>query len=225
MSRSTPRDEWFRSADWDREHQAGFEAGLARARPANRPQYRRIKASALLVSGDRVREDAGRALVEDNLAQADLPQHERTWALATLARLDVARGRLADAERSLRAALAIGGPDASGTTGEEEIELAEILLAKGDDADIREAQALLDRRATRMPVFVRSRYRLAVAQARVSIALADASGAAAWASTALDLAAAEHSGLRHHPALGLIEVSEAELASLRDVAHGPTSVD
>lgn len=226
MSQSAPHDEWYRSAEWDQEHQAEFRLKLGRARRSNRPQYRRIKASALLATGDRVREAAGRALLEDNLAQSDLPQYERTWALVTLARLDVARGLLTDAERSLREALAIGGPDASGTTGEEEIELAEILLAKGGDADIREAQALLDRRASDMPLFVRSRYRLAVAQARVSLSLADTSAAAAWASTALDLAAAQHSGLRYHPNQGLVSAPEAQRAWLREVAEGrPPSRD
>jgi hypothetical protein len=76
-----------------------------------------------------------------------------------------------------------------------------------------------------MPVFIRSRYRLAIAQARVALLLADASGAAAWASTALDLAAAEHSGLQYHPEVGLIEVSEAELAWLHEVAEGATPVE
>jgi hypothetical protein len=76
-----------------------------------------------------------------------------------------------------------------------------------------------------MPVFIRSRYRLAVAQARVALLLSDASGAAAWASTALDLAAAGHSGLQYHPELSLVEVSEHELAWLRGVAEGATPVE
>jgi hypothetical protein len=225
MSEDSPSDRWFRSADWDEASQAEFTAKLARARPHNRYQYRRIKALALLETHDRAHEAAGRALLEENLALPDLPPHERTLALGTLARSDLAGGRLISASRFLRDALAMGGPDASGTTGEEEIELAEALMAKGGDGDIREAKALLDRRASDPPVFVRSRYRLAVAQVRASLLIADVSAAAGWASTALDLAAARHSGLRHHPELGLVEADEAQLAWLREVAEqsGPLS--
>jgi hypothetical protein len=121
----------------------------------------------------------------------------------------------------LRAALAIGGADTSGTTGEEEIELAEVLLANGGAQDIHEAKALLDRRASHLPLFVRSRYRLAVAQVRVSLLQSDLSAAADWASTALALAVTRDSGLRYHPELGLVEADEGQLAWLREVANPP----
>jgi hypothetical protein len=221
MSGNAATDRWFRSADWDEASQAEFTARLARARPHNRYQYRRIKALALLEARDRVRQAAGRALLEENLALPDLPPHERTLALGTLARNDLVGGRLSSAMRSLRGALAIGGPDASGTTGEEEIELAEVLLTRGGAGDIREAKALLDRRASDLPVFVRSRYRLAVAQVQASLLQADVSAAADWASTALALAATQDSGLRHHRELGLVDADEAQLAWLREVANPP----
>jgi hypothetical protein len=154
MSKNAEADRWFRSADWDEASQAEFTAKLARARPHNRYQYRRVKALALLQTRNRAREAAGRALLEENLALANLPAHERTLALGTLARHDLVGGRLDSAMLYLRAALAIGGPDASGTTGEEEIELAEVLLANGGAEDAHEAKALLDRRASHLPLFV-----------------------------------------------------------------------
>ena len=219
MNANAATDRWFRSADWDEASQAAFTAKLARARPHNRYQYRRIKTLALLEARDRARQAAGRALLEENLALADLPTHERTLALGTLARHDLVGGRLGSALLFLRRALAIGRPDASGTTGEEEIELAEVLLANGGAGDIQEAQALLDRRTSEPPVFVRSRYRLAVAQVRASLLQADVVAAADWASTALALAMIRDSGLRYHLELGLVEADEAQLAWLGEVAN------
>jgi hypothetical protein len=213
------KDRWFRSPDWDEASQAEFAARLSRARPYNQVQYRRIKAIALLDTKDPVRQQAGRSMLEENLAIPDILSFERTVALTTLARHERSRGRLTGAVRALRQALAVGGPDANGTTGEEEIELAEVLLAQGSEADLREAKALLDRRASDPPIFVRSRYRLAVGQTRVCLALGDASAASGWASQALELAKAEHSGLRNHPELGLVDPPEVERIWLRDVAN------
>jgi tetratricopeptide (TPR) repeat protein len=219
-TRSAGSDEWFRSADWDQAARADFEARLARLRPHSRHQYRRIKAIALLRSGDHVRAEVGASLLHENLALPDLPDSERVLALVLLAEHDQRRGRLAEAESSLRQALAIAGPNGSGTSGEEEIALAEILVARGGEASLEEAKRLLDRRASEVPLFVRSRYRLAVASARVSLALRQPADAAQWAAVALDLAATRDSGLVRHPALGLVTSTDSELRWLRDVAMG-----
>jgi hypothetical protein len=214
------RDDWFRSGDWDEASRAEFATRLARARPQSRAQYRRIKALGLLESGDPVGHAAARAMFEENLADPDLPEFERTLALATLARHERSTGRLASAVRRLRDALAVGGADGNGTNGEEEIELAEMLLAQDSQSDTLEAKRLLDRRASDPPLFVRSRYRLAVAQARACARLGDDAGTREWASSALDLAALENSGLPHHLALGLADAKEEELAWLRGAADG-----
>jgi hypothetical protein len=217
-NRSAGGDDWFRSADWDDAARTDFEARLARSRLYNRVQYRRIKAIALLRSGDPIREEAGAGLLRENLALSDLADHERVLTLVLLAEHDQLCGRLAEAESSLRQALAIAGPGGSGTSGEEEIALAEILLARGGEASLEEAKRLLDRRASEMPLFVRSRYRLAVASAHACLALRQPADAAQWAAVALDLAATRHSGLARHPALGLVTSTDQELRWLRDVA-------
>jgi hypothetical protein len=220
MSGGEARDRWFRSPDWDEASRAEFAARMKRAHPGNRVQYRRIKALALLETRDPIRVAAGRAMLQENLRTPDLPSFERTLALASLARQDRADGRLTSAIELLRDALRTAGPDGSGTSGEEEIELAEMLLAMGGREELLEAKALLDRRATELPLFVRSRYRLAVAQTRVAQLLDDPTTASASAATALELAAVDHSGMRHHPDLGLVEAPAAELAWLQDVRAG-----
>ena len=212
------KDGWYRSADWDEASRTEFAARLKRARPYNQIQYRRIKALALLGTTDPVRQEAGRAMLEENLAILDLSEFERTVALTTLARQERSHGRLAGALRALRQALAMGGPEASGTTGEEEIELAEVLLERGGAADIPEAKTLLDRRASDPPIFVRSRYRLAVGQARACLAVATHLPQPLGHRRHSNSRTPRHSGLRNHPKLGLVDPPEAERAWLRDVA-------
>ena len=211
------REEWFRSADWDDAARSEFESRLARARADNRVQYRRIKAVSLFGTADPRRAVAARELLEQNIA-ADSDDFEKVIALVLLAKQERAEGRLQDAQVRLRLALAIAGPDGGGTSGEEEIELAEILLEQGGPKRVAEAKALLDRRAQEMPFFVRSRYRLCVALVRTYLALGDEPSAVPWAGAALDLAAVENSGLASRPALGLVEADSEALSWLRSVA-------
>lgn len=223
MSASTSgkrADDWYRSSSWDDAARAEFDARLARARAGNRVQYRRIKALALLEGGGPVREAAARALLEANVATPDILDFERVVALHRLAGLERSAGRLDEAERLLRQALGVGGPDGNGTSGEEETELAEILLERGGRERIAEAKAMLDRRSEDMPLFARSRFRLCVAQVRVSIALGNRDLAQAWAAAALRIAGERHSGLAHHPDLGLVESAVGTIDWLGGVASG-----
>jgi hypothetical protein len=211
-------DDWYRSANWDEAARAEFDTRLARARADNRIQYRRIKALALLESGDPVREAAGAALLQANLASPDLFDFERVVAFRRLAEMERAAGRLDEAERRMRQALSVGGPDGNGTSGEEETALAEMLLERGGRERIAEARALLDRRSEDVPLFARSRFRLCVAQVRVSIALGNQDLAQEWAVAALRVAGEEHSGLTHHPNLGLVESDPSTIHWLEAVA-------
>jgi len=79
MNANAATDRWFRSADWDEASQAAFTAKLARARPHNRYQYRRIKTLALLEARDRARQAAGRALLEENLALRTFRHTSGPW--------------------------------------------------------------------------------------------------------------------------------------------------
>lgn len=214
------RDAWYRSSDWDERSRAEFETRLARAKPGNVVQYRRIKGIALLESGNRTKEAAGHELLEQIVSGRDAPGHERITALCILGAHEQDRGRLIDAERHLRAALGQMASNPSGSTQLEEIRLAEILLAKGRQSDLDEARDLLDRRAASPPRFLSARFRMCVAGVRVSLALKDRTRAADWAASALDVAASPHSGLANHPTLGLVETDAATRAWLAAVAAG-----
>jgi hypothetical protein len=107
---------------------------------------------------------------------------------------------------------------ASGTTGREAIQLAEILLARGARAQLEEARDLLEGRANDPPLLVVDRYRMCVAGARVALALDDAAAAAEWATAALRLSVATDSGLENHPELGLVQADGRTHAWLATVA-------
>lgn len=176
---SNARDRWFRSADWDDATRADFEARLASARPHNRSQYRRIKAVALLDTGQPDKESAGYRLLSEALTDADTPDFERATALSLLGFHDLDRGRLDDADRNLRSAIALLARGGSGGTQLEEVALAEVLLARGGRSELEEARALLESRAKDPPLLLKDRFRLSVTAARVSLALGEPGDASA----------------------------------------------
>jgi hypothetical protein len=212
------RDDWFRGPAWDEQEQAEFFRRLARARPVNRQQYRRIKAHGLLRGGDATPVQAARELLEANLADPLIHEHERVIALAMLARDYLRTNDLEAAEHHFRLALAV--PTESGYNEEEEIDLAEILIAKAAPEALTEARRLLDARSETQPAFVSSRFRLAVARAKLAVLEGNTRSAAIEAQTALALSRETHSGFAKHPKIGLVEMEDQILRWLRAVALG-----
>lgn len=172
----------------------------------------------MLESGDPVRRLAAEQLLEENLVSADTPKHEKVWALGILARDAHARHDVETAERLFRLELSI--PTESGRGAEDEIEFAEILIAKGTGEALDEARKVLDECEANPQPFVRSQFRLAVAQAKLSMLAGDARRARTFAQAALDLSRETTSGLAHHPRLGLVEAEVEAVAWLRSVALG-----
>lgn len=213
-------DDWYRSPDWDDAARAEFEKRLARARPRNRVQYRRIKGSVLIESADAAARQAGRAMLEANASSPDAG-FERTWALTTLGQYEMGAGRSDAAEPYFRAAIKRLSVDRSGGSGLEPTLLAEILLGRGDKASLAEARTLLDANLDDRPLLVRDRYRMCVAGTRVAVALGN-SDAHVWASEALRYASTTHSGLRNHPKLGLFTAEGRTVAWLQRVAGEPS---
>lgn|GEM_PF-3524816 len=224
-SGSRPKDAWFRSADWDERAQAAFETRLARAKPLYRVQYRRIKAIALVGSGNAVKIAAGREMLLSIARGGDVPQFERVSAHSLLGSNLHDMGELDEAEAHLRRVLEMTGKNRSGSDGLEAIRLAEILLARGGADDLAEAQVLLDREAGDPSIFVASRFRMALAATRVALARGQHEQAIDWARAALTLADAQHSGLANHPDLLLAKVDKGTRAWLESVAAGERPSD
>ena len=198
--------EWFRSPDWDPAAERDFRDRLARSRPHNRIQYRRIKADALLRTGDPAKQIAGRQLLIEVAESADAPDFEKVMALSMLGRAALRDGRLDEAEANLRHALRMSGKNGSGTSGLEEAWLAQVALARGNHDALRQTRALLEQRAADPPAILSARFEICLTAARVASALDDERAAASWAQSALDLADRDHSGLANHPGLGLVRL-------------------
>lgn len=212
---------WFRSPDWDAAVERDFRQRLARARPHNQIQYRRIKAVALLESGDPAKAAAGRRLLIEVVEAPHAPDFEKVMALSMLGERALRGGRLDEAEANLREALRISGENGSGTSGLEEAWLAQVALARGDRACLEEVRPLLEHRAAADPPQILSaRFEICVTAARVALALEARAAAASWARAALALADADHSGLANHPRLGLVHLDSQTRQWLGEVANG-----
>ncbi len=210
--------DWFRSTDWGEAAERDFRQRLARARPYNQIQYRRIKAVTLLDTGDPAKATAGQRLLIEILESPEAPEFEKVMALSILGERALRERRLDEAEANLREALRIAGRDGSGTSGLEEVWLAQVALARGDRAGLPEARALVERRAADPHPFLNARFETCLTAAKIAMALEDRAEAATWAQAALRLADADHSGLANHPTLGLVRLSSQTRAWLSDVA-------
>ncbi len=212
--------DWFRSPAWHEAAEQDFRLRLARARPHNRIQYRRIKAVALLETGDPAKVAAGRRLLIEVVDSPDAPDFEKVMAHSILGQQALRDGRLDEAEANLREALRISGQTGSGTSGLEEAWLAQVALARGEGDALREARALLEQRATDPPLFLSARFEICRTAARVALALKDNAAAASWAKAALALADADHSGLANHQTLGLVNLDPRTREWLNHLAEG-----
>lgn len=216
-----PPTDWFRSTDWGEAAERDFRQRLARSRPHNQIQYRRIKAAALLDTEDPSKATAGQRLLIEIVESPEAPEFEKVMALSMLGRRALREGRLDEAEANLREALGIAGQDGSGTSGLEEVWLAQVALGRGDRAGLQEARALVERRAAYPPLILSARFETWLTAAKVALALGEPAAAAGWAREALALADADHAGLANHPRLGLVQITSQTRAWLSDVANGP----
>lgn len=212
--------DWFRSPDWHEAAEREFRQRLARARPHNQIQYRRIKAVALLETGDPAKVTAGRRLLIEVVDSPDAPDFERVMALSMLGQRALRDQRLDEAEANLRQALRISGQNGSGTSGLEEAWLAQVALARDDRDALHEARVLLEQRAADPPPFLSARLEICLTAAHVALALKDNAAAGSWAVAALALADADHSGLANHPTLGLVDLDVPTREWLNDLAEG-----
>ncbi|MEM9039310.1 MAG: hypothetical protein AAGD33_05380 [Actinomycetota bacterium] len=208
--------EWFRSDDWSCDAQQDFETRLGRAQVRNRAQYLRIKALALIDTGQL---DAATALLR---RVVDDHREDRVQVAASHEHLgDISRstGDLAGAESAYRRVLELS-PNLSGTTGEVHLKLGEVLL-EAKPNDFAEVEQLI---AAARPhaVLTTSAFRANVLDARVAAAIGDVERRRASAAAALSLVDARPQFSRH-PTVGLVDASPSLLAELEALASNSES--
>lgn len=214
------QNDWYRSPDWDHSAEREFRQRLARARPHNQIQYRRIKGGVLLGSGDPATVAAGRRLLMEVVDSEGAPDFERVCVLSMLGKEAFEDGRHDEADALLRRALNISGPNRSGRSGMEEVWIAKVALGRDDREGLREAAALLEQRSDDPPLILSVRYEIALTAARIALALGDRDSAATWARAALQLGDADYSGLANHPRLGLVAHDAETRAWLMAITEG-----
>jgi tetratricopeptide (TPR) repeat protein len=210
-------DDWFRSKDWGTPSQELFEAKLARARPASRAQYIRLKALALLEAEERSRVLAGRQLLRRVIA--DYGDDDRQVASAHFALGEsLARdGKLDEAESHLRACLAL---EATGSFSHRtELRLAELLIARGGPSALDEAWELLNMTAGSGELFNNVIWDLEVARARLLVQAGEKHAATAHAAKALGLVGKQPQ-LPRHPTVGLVVPDRGTLREMTKLAKG-----
>lgn len=129
--------DWFRTPGWSACDREDFETRLKRARVTSRPQYLRIKALAIEEEMPGAAEELLRRIVADYVERWPevASAHERLGDLRTRA------GDQQSAEVHYRSALDTS-PTLSGTTGEVQFKLGELLLDRDGPTD--EVYAMLD---------------------------------------------------------------------------------
>ena len=208
-------DDWFRSPEWDEATRADFETRLARARPHNRQQYLRIKGLSLRAAG---RTDGARELLERAADCGDGYFFETVSAWETLADMALVGGDRERAEQLYRRILA-EQPSLSGTSGNVEMSLAEILLDTGRPDALNEAVALLKSWIERAgKKFDNQLFRWHLDLIRAAHAIRDRETVKRAASTALQLAT-RGPQLPRYPDVGLVQTDNATLERLRKLAR------
>ena len=207
-------DEWFRSPAWNAAARVDFEARLARARPFNRQQYLRIKGISLRAAGQM---DGARELLE---RAADFPDgyfHQTVGAWETLADMAVERGDRVTAAKLYRRVLA-EQPSLSGSTGNVEISLAEVLLDGGRLEERDEALKLLNTWIERKGMkFDSQLFRWHLNLIRIAEATGDHETVRRAANTALTLAE-RGPQLARHPEVGIVQTDKTTIKRLRKLA-------
>lgn len=190
------RDDWFRSASWDEAARRDFETRLGRARPYKRPQYLRIKALSLASAGEL---DGAKSLLERVLS--DYPDDQLAVPLThhQLAEIFERQGRLDEAEREYRRVIAFH-QETGNRFGDAELHLAELLLRRGSRLAYRDALTYLTKELKSM-LLTSSRFRGAVAAARMYRELGDLDEARAYAAAALRVAEEPRPIFPRHPTL------------------------
>ncbi|HLX21487.1 MAG TPA: hypothetical protein VKR23_15185 [Gaiellaceae bacterium] len=210
-------DEWYRSPGWSDADRDLFEEKLARARAVGRPQYLRIKASALLKTSDPVRRRAGALLLERLLGEYPEERTETAGAHFLLARYHEEDGDVQRAAEHYRDGLREQARTSRRWGAEQEF--AELIIRESLAEAYAEADELLDRVLEQGPFFRSQQFRYAVARSRLASLRGAADEAAAFALGALDLFDHNRAVSSYHPNVGLIRADEATLSELESRAE------
>jgi tetratricopeptide (TPR) repeat protein len=195
------RDDWFRNTQWNDEIAAQFEAKLRSAR--RKGQYLRIQACTLA----RCEPDVALELLGRYFAQQD-ERFDEAQAHVDRATALLSLGRMNDALDSYEDALRTEARIPNMLT-QAYIELPYAVSVHGVRDRYDRALEILQNHRRRL-TFPVDHFKWNAAQAIIAAATGNRDTAREFASTALEYAAKDHSGFRHHPDIGLVSEDHAE---------------
>jgi hypothetical protein len=193
--------DWFRKSTWGPIEAADFEARLKRARATSRPQYLYIQAHSLLESG---RADLlAHAIVLADRSIAAGPPY--VHASANHGLKGMCFERLGDLPSALSCYLSAVDTEKihRGILTDAYLDFCWAVAVHRIPDHFERALALLDDFADRR-AFPVQRFRAHAVRALIANALALHAIATAEAQLALQAADVDHSGLSHHPTIGIV---------------------
>lgn len=195
------RNDWYRNETWTPEIETAFCARLERSRSVcNKAQYLRIQAVYLARAG--LHREAINLL--DRLIETYPERSQLAWARSQRAESLLALGRVAEVVDEYRRSLQAEREEPT-FTSDAWLSLVCLIVFHGMRQLYDEASAILDEfSSSGSLIFPVQRFQYAAAQAFLADANGDQEVARAFAKSALENAAAGHSGFRNHPQLGLV---------------------
>jgi len=196
-----------------------FEERLGRATQQHRPQYLRIKAMEILDQTDdpeawNVAESLLRRVIVDHPDAFDVPM-----AHVGLAEYHRFLSQWDDALGHYQLSIDLTSPRRSGSTGVEEVDMAEVLVKRNAPGDNTRALELLASEHLRAQHHFNSTlFRMSVCRARAQSRLGVDPSAAA--REALRLASTTEPQLPRHPTVGMVNADQQTLEELQQYASG-----
>jgi tetratricopeptide (TPR) repeat protein len=212
------RHDWYRNETWTREVQAAFRERLDRSRGSfHKAQYLRIQAVHLA----QAREHRAALELLDELLERYPDASQLASARSQRAECLLALGRVTEVADEYRSSLQAERDNPTFKTGAW-LNFACLVAFHGMSNLYDEASAVLSEfSASSLLMFPAQQFQYAAARAFLADAKGDREAAGAFAKSALEHAAAEHSGFRHHPQLGLVNDLDRSLEQrLRAMAGG-----
>jgi tetratricopeptide (TPR) repeat protein len=214
--------EWFRGAEWDKETQDLFEKKLKMSRDSyNKAQYIRIKASYLLSSKDPFKESEGCRLMERLINEYPNEISHVMFAYEQLGDFYFNGKKYDEAEFNYRQCVSFYRENGrSGTSGIGDIKLAETIVTTKQPDKYPEMYHLLSDEFKKNDGSLTLNddiFRYYSVLAKLSDGLGKKEEAKQYAEKSLQLSTNKEPQLDTYPQLGVIKVSDEDLASLRNI--------
>jgi tetratricopeptide (TPR) repeat protein len=214
--------DWYRNTTWTPKVESAFRARLKRSRGTyHKAQYLRIQAYHLAEVGNHL---AALSLLDELLSQYP-DSYQVAWARSQRAQCLLSLGRIEEAVDEYRRSLQAERAEPT-CRSDSWLDIACLIAFHGLKDHYAEALSILEEFATgRDLLFAVQRFQFAAARAFIADDLGDQLTAREYAQSAMEHAAAEHSGFLRHPKLGLVDGLDQKLQRrLARIAGGPEQI-